>query len=264
MRLPDNSILVYVRNQKAGSEMMWATLSAIMQTPVYRTYKLPFPYINGSEPMRTITDDLFMWTVVRDPLHRAISGYLEILARKASHTKEEASILSQCRHDPTGQFTRFMRLLSSSKDLQFEGMHARPQAILLDVMKQERPKKNGKSRRYDAIAKIENLQIEMPKVLKLAGMDENLIQMNWTVQHHHSHQAREAHGECGDVDWRDPILMKMFCNFYEVDYICLDYNMPRICQDLIPGYGTKTRLRHRRLRDAKEDGKNKESGKAIP
>ena len=103
--------------------------------------------------------------------------------------------------------------------------HAWPAAILIDVV----PLRNRS--RFDAMARVEQLEEDLRHVLTRAGAKE--VDEASLVEFHHSH----AEAKTPRIETADARVMRTFCELYEVDYACFPaYAPPKACFDLDPEY----------------------------
>jgi len=192
---------------------------------------------SGTSPLvPPLGNEDYVWTTVRDPAERVLSGYAETVLR---WPKGQEKPWSSKSGDPTGVFASFLEALGNTSCLSTtrdgtgkmpvpctdQVFHAWPMAILIDVA----PLRNR--RRYDAMARVENLEEDLRHVLTLAGATK--IDLAMLVQDHHSH----AKDDNTQIETANPRVMRAFCRLYEVDYTCFPaYAPPKACVDVYPEF----------------------------
>ena len=99
--------------------------------------------------------------------------------------------------------------------------HVWPAALTMNVF----PSSADAAPRFAAIAHLENMESELAALLRLAGHTNlNLAPLQG---HRHSHAADPC---VANVDPSDPRVMKNFCQLYDADYACFDYDVPAACK----------------------------------
>eukprot|EP00617_Octactis_speculum_P021706 CAMPEP_0185759394 /NCGR_PEP_ID=MMETSP1174-20130828/18142_1 /TAXON_ID=35687 /ORGANISM="Dictyocha speculum, Strain CCMP1381" /LENGTH=196 /DNA_ID=CAMNT_0028439717 /DNA_START=583 /DNA_END=1174 /DNA_ORIENTATION=+ len=165
--------------------------------------------------------------MVRDPWTRAVSAYMEIIFRLTTRgmPKPLKGLIDE--KDATKRFTMFLDAMQGGRPIGKEGFHAWPEALLIDVIADR-----GDGTRFDAIVRIENITEELPEVLHFAGAEK--VSLGSSKNDHHSHSNSSFVNE---IRATDETLMRIFCELYEVDYVCFpSYAPPAICLDLNPTY----------------------------
>ena len=273
---PSGANWMYVRVQKSGSDMLMKGLGAIIGAagdgrPHHRTRRrrrapssspgevpprgralqganyttsqgrrLPFCHPGPCRESRQTGSNapLFAWTVVRDPWPRALSAYAEVTRRcRAADAATFANLSAfSCSAAPSAsrRYAAFVeRLRRGAVDCR-DSFHAWPNALLMDALA---PRAADDPRRFDAVARLERLETELPALLRLAGhaaAELDLGRMHGVLAaHHHSHAADPC---VANVSPSDREALRWFCALYVADYVCLNYTAPRACEGLAPGF----------------------------
>ena len=219
---------VWVRDQKAASRMLWNDLTVITGANASKV-RVPYGHASGfaryAAPDAFVPEDGdFVWTTIREPAAKALSGYAEILLKKTTNKLAIPWAVKDGAH--TRNFANFLEVLATAANLGDEAMHAWPMAILLDVV----PRRGA--RRYDAMARVENLDDELRRILALAGAQSfNEVAME---EFRHSHAKKKTTTK---VTPGHTHLMRLFCKLSQVDYVCFPaYSPPRACVDADPNF----------------------------
>merc|ERR1719221_1352645 len=102
------------------------------------------------------------------------------------------------------RFKAYLRAIHNGDPLGPEAFHGFPQALKVDI-----DIRRGR-RKYDFIAKLENLNNDMAFIAFKIGMTTPLGINNASAQEAHSHK----HGKCGDIDLENEQLQMMLCDLY--------------------------------------------------
>lgn len=160
--------------------------------------------------------DLFLATVIRDPLHRALSGLHEILKRKycydipcAPHPKSKSELVAAFRH-------YVQRYVHGSQDNTDE-MHMLSQA--------------------SSLAGVDGVKYPMNYIGDLANLEEgvksafHLETLNLTVEHGPQNQLDTLDPNLFRLEVKDlpDDLVKQACEAYRDDYCCFDLSIPETC-----------------------------------
>ena len=247
---PDKRRVVYMRNQKAASHVLYRGFAAIMSVGQVERRRVR-QYDGGGE-----MDD-FIFTVVGDPLNTTISvstergtqssnvhlcpplttilsaqAYLEVERRAKRPIDDCAS-----REEATARFVRFLELILQP-NARYELGHARarelfhviPQALKIEHIVSRRSEANdGRGDdaivRYDAIFDIDHMVRDIALLRAELGkgpIDAQLLQPS------RSHSLRKK--SCGELIARDDARVKVkFCDLYAADHACL--GGVRLCEE---------------------------------
>ena len=249
--LPSSATITYIRNQKAGSEVLFHAISNRTTFNFTSTRKC---YVGStSVPKRRVgpnqhdpcfanaaeRGESLLFTVVRDPIETALSAYLELRFRaryrdsKAGRVEFERLFANRnekgdksCNAAPnepdaTNDFLAYLDAVERGAALGREAFHAWPQALKIDRLQAD-------NRRFDAIGRLENLWEDIAALRKAvlrnqasrAGFSSSL------EQHRHSHST----ASCGAVDLSDGRVTETLCRIYRVDYTCFGIPLPVACQ----------------------------------
>ncbi len=165
--LPDHKV-GYVANPKAGCSSIKAMLERIhageadsdIENP-HTDRRIPFPDDIGWDRINQLqADGLYGFTIVRDPVERARSGFCDKIPERATR-KALNAVLG--RKDPleTVTFDDFITALEIQKPEEMDA-HWRPQHLVL-MMDQIK---------YDFIGRIENMAADMARVHADTGLPQ--------------------------------------------------------------------------------------------
>lgn len=241
---------VYVRNYKVGSHMITSNIYA-MTNHSFKKRRVGV-FKKTRYPPTTL-----IWSMVRDPWAKAVSGYMEVMI-KVDNLNGLGNKLREQR-DPATRFKSFLQAEIDGNSLGKSSYHSWPQALLLDVLHSD-PKNKTKQgmKRVDALVRLENSENELLAVLRHAGA-ENVELRAGIDENHHTHADKIY---ATNIPTNDSSIMELFCALFEVDYVCLpSYTPPSMCLELYPGFATGlqplalTKLRGNGKEDKTRNGK---------
>ena len=243
-----NTTVVYVRNQKAASQMWCSSLNKLLDL----NYRKRQRCLLGDQWLKPSRNRVF-FSFVRDPLDAAISGYMEVAliienhvppkCRKKSKGGQfmcfggqdlalvQSAFGAQSRSlgtnncidaaDATGRLIHYLRLLESRSEMVAGIHHSFPQAVKLDHV----GPRYGEGNRYDFLGNIKFLEEDTNEIRKHLGATGpfNLQVLN---AHRHSHKDQSC---ASLINRNNPELLNLVCRLYEVDYTCLGYPIPPSC-----------------------------------
>jgi hypothetical protein len=221
--------MAYVRNQKAASEYLIATMARLFEARhLYGGYVLPTTE-EGKSKVATerAAASSVLWTVVRDPIDTVLSGYMQ-LSLWPEHDK--LSPLPRWRQMPcseplpdsqtrsTARFDAFLDDLVAGRPLGYSFHHVYPQALKIDVHE------GGLPLPIKAIGRLENLNADLTQIASRYGRVANVTIPPAVRAHSH------AADPCIRIE-RTPQIMSKLCRLFEVDYACFpSYPRPAACK----------------------------------
>lgn len=228
--------VVYVRNQKVASMMLFGKDGVVdilgLRRDEAKINKSKMPFIWNEQNNSTYlaphsySPNKFMFTVVREPLHKFVSGYIEVSLRNGYYGGKRGGFWKK----PCGQarFKLFVQELLSHKHLTKDVFHAWPQALLINVG------------RLDAIARLERFASDAATLRQAVHNGESVrlttdAQLLLSVPSH-KHRSHP----CSKVNLSRPDVMRKLCPAIEVDYICFPYPPPDICCKLFPDFAASS------------------------
>ena len=229
---------MYVRAQKAGSFML---LQLLLRASQQKNINGPLLQLCDPGPCggeRGGETPRFTWTAVRDPWPRALSAYAEVVHRgqlnfpgvepPAPAFANVTAISCDTELSATRRYSLFLELLRSGRLVYREIFHSWPVALLIDTLSPT------DARRFDAIARIESIERDLPALLNLTGIEVTAalgFEGSRLREHQHSNAAEPCIARVSRVN---PSVLRPFCELYHVDYACFNYTAPPACRTLVP------------------------------
>ena len=223
--------MAYVRNQKAASEYLIATMARLFGARhLYGGNVLPTTE-EGKSKVATerAAASSVLWTVVRDPIDTVLSGYMQLSHWPAEHDKlsplprwrqmpcSEASETGDSQTRSTARFDAFLDDLVAGRPLGYSFHHVYPQALKIDVHA------GGLPLPLKAIGRLENLNADLTQIASRYGRVAN-VTIPPAVRAHSN-----AADPCSRIE-RTPQIMSKLCQLFEVDYACFPaYPRPAAC-----------------------------------
>ena len=225
-----NGTILYVRNQKVGSEMI---MSSARHSPLGPQKPLDYagrfprgdvPSLSYATPA-ALPADFFVFSIVGEPGTVAAKAYLEISRRRTRPQKLEPTVeadggLGAYRGIPcdaagaTRRFRTFLEELANGTDLGREAFHAWPQALKLAVV----APRGG--RRFDALGRLERVGEDLAEVRAAVGAASPPGHDRHVLGRHHHTTAGLA---CARPDLGDGDVRRLLCDLYAADYACFGY-----------------------------------------
>jgi len=191
---------------------------ADMNTTFYSSYSGASP--DFTVAMGTVAtvglQDLFLATVVQDPLHRALSGLHETLKRKyceevpcAPHPKSKSEWVAA--------FRLYVQNYLHGTQQDGNEVHMLSQASFLAGV-------DGVKYPMDYIGDLANLEEEVKSAFHLETL-------NLTVEHGPQNQVDTLDPNLFRLEVKDlpDDLVKLACEAYHDDYCCFDFSIPETC-----------------------------------
>ena len=227
-----NGTILYVRNQKVGSDMI---MSSARHSPLGPEKPLSYagrfprgavPSLAYAAPAR-LPDDFFVFSIVGDPATVAAKAYLEISRRRTRPQKYERDVevrggLGAYRRIPcdaasaTARFRTFLEELANGTDLGPEAFHAWPQALKLAVVAPRGPE----GRRFDALGRLEHIAEDFGEVRAAVGVVAPGHDRHGVLGRHHHTTAGLP---CARPDLADDGVRRLLCDLYAADFACFGY-----------------------------------------
>ena len=224
--------LVYVRNQKAASQVLTYELARIFDAAGPRQEGVLL------QPLAPANESTFLFSFVREPLDAALDAYLELrnlapvrsleyrttMARAMGGDSAGgafATTLQPCRNasDATRQFASFLQAVRRGDALGGDAYHFFPQSLKLDHVEwgaTAAATGSGRTRGYDALGRVERFEADVMDMRTVLGLPRaNLSAVLQSRRHSHRHEA------CARIDRSDAALRRSFCELFAVDYSCL-------------------------------------------
>ena len=225
--------LFYVRNQKAASSFV---IDAMRRQFKRRAAMILKPYaLDGARPTSAHEgifhegSGSFTFSIVRNPVSAARSGYMEVSRRRTgasmadgtSSAGESATYrrLSCARADE--RYAAFLQTVIDGAPMGPELFHAFPQALKLSA-----------ATHYDVLLQHESLNASVGgqlHALRRAGLD--LLSRGFELRPPDTHKLN-ASGllGCEGINFRAPMIAPLFCKLYAADYACgFGYERLREC-----------------------------------
>ena len=235
----------YIRNQKVASQAVVSHLrsgAAGFARGQMQSYLLPYG-LHGF-PKRERGD--FTFSVIREPMEAARAAYLEVSRRRAGAAPAQRLSSSRqarggdgggvggmsyrslpCAAGPRSaertaeRYLAFLHDVERGSDLGTETFHAYPQALKLSVASW-----------MDAFVRLERLGADGPfsgqRLMHRSGI--SLPSMHAAAPKHVTASTRRD--ACAfNITAR---LERVMCRFYQADYACLPYELPRACRSSSP------------------------------
>ncbi len=223
--------MAYVRNQKAASEYLIATMARLFGGRQILHSVLPTTEEGKSKVVtESAAASSVLWTVVRDPIDTVLSGYMQLSQWPAEHDKlsplprwrqmpcSEASETGDSETRSTARFDAFLDDLVAGRPLGYSFHHVYPQALKIDVHA------GGLPLPIKAIGRLENLNADLTQIASRYGRVAN-VTIPPAVRAH-SNAAKF----CSRIE-RTPQIMAKLCHLFAVDYACFPvYPRPAACK----------------------------------
>jgi len=216
----------WVRNNKAGSEMLQRGVPIMIQPPLGAwTSKNFFKYGDDREK---VDPSVYVWAMVRQPWERTVSGYQQIIYQIYGHRPREPKTnvtdAIKAHLDPTEAFLAFLEAVRDGMSVGRDGFHVFPQAMLIDTI----APRGGEKKRFDSITKLESASEDLPEILTTLGATDFDIATPLS-NHHHSWEGLANR----KINETDPRIARIFCKLYEVDFVCFNYKPPPQCAPIL-------------------------------
>jgi len=220
--------LLYVRNQKAASQLWVNSLDLLVGAPDVGADASRLQTTRVVD--QSVAERSFIFTMVREPLDTALDGYLEV-RNKAMYKEEEQQFVTRLFNNTAGadscgsqeiateHFYRFLKALQAREPFGDEIWHVFPQAVKIDHVEASED-----GQRYDAIGKVETFLADLNALRAVSGVPPmsaaDLDTASEPFRHSHATQS------CASVDWSDERLRRVATELYAVDYLCFNYSWP--------------------------------------
>lgn len=225
--------MTYVRNQKAASDYLISALAAVFRSKLKVKHAVLPTVPSSVVPARAPTS--WLWTVVREPIQTAVSGYLQLSSWPAAHDqlKPQAAWRAMPCSRPnstaaasTRRFDAFLEDLVHARPLGYSVHHVYPQALKINVHGAVEGSGTNRPLAFSAIGRVESLASDVLDIARQYGAVDSPALPVAVAAHVHSHSA----DPCRNIEMTRSIMHKL-CFLYAVDYACFPvYRHPVGCQ----------------------------------
>eukprot|EP00928_Gymnodinium_smaydae_P045879 TRINITY_DN3053_c0_g2_i1.p1 TRINITY_DN3053_c0_g2~~TRINITY_DN3053_c0_g2_i1.p1 ORF type:complete len:335 (+),score=41.26 TRINITY_DN3053_c0_g2_i1:191-1195(+) len=240
--------VLYIRNEKAGSEYMLAHMAKMFGENIGAQNLAPLKNYTPAQPSprealsstggeqrnylgqkskldlltsidRDVGQDWNVFTVVRDPIDVAIAAYLEISYRlyKIGYTQPNLTFQAMpcdSKVQANERFKSYLKTLRNGEKISSEVFHAYPQALKVDL------NFTNRNNTFDLIADVDQLSRDLCGFSSYPCDDVEPP----TDKQSHSHKTEPCF-----PDLSDSVIMKELCDLYQVDFECFGYTLPPAC-----------------------------------
>lgn len=246
----EGSTLAYVSNQKVGSSSMQFAFGALDHEQSFK-HAVPYsavqhpreenhPHIHQWVPNINTTQfwnlsfaqgklkDKFLFTVVRDPLATAWSGYTEVSHRAG----DDLALVTPC-NTSDDRYLEYLDLMKNGRLRAEEAYHSFPQSVKVDVLKTL----NRDS--FDFIVRLEHFEVDMRALfaqLKNPPVETTIQEFlhrfnHWNEQNPHSRDSscdQDIEKTSSEIGLNDQTC-RVACDLYDSDFACFGYTRPKCC-----------------------------------
>lgn len=207
--------LLYVRNQKAGSSLLYSHMSQFFPNTTCRTGLARHPLA----PVERRARDDVVFTVVREPFDVALSAYCEVRRRQACPRCDWTRVERfprWCGVRPSDEFDRYLDDVRSGRFVSDEAFHSYPQTV-----------KTLTSYRLEVVVRADALHAGLRGLAKLVGT--SFVAMNATSKDRHTTRSDAC---CAGVRPLSSRLAARLCALYASDFECFGFPRPAVCQSV--------------------------------
>lgn len=247
---PDHCSVAYVRNLKAGSDAIIKRHHDLLPDE-YSSDKGGLKLNRCGRGQNCYFDRKpFRWTMVRDPMRRALSAYGQIYGTESPQRihgfgfedalTRKAGLGGKCRsRTNTLRYSRFLEAVIRGQpfaELQHDGRHLWPQALLLGLSGRLHMKEGpARVRVLDAIGLLEQADADFSLLRSTMTHDHSKKNVRDELYHNATrerggHQQTARNPCLRSIDYSHPRLQRALCELYRVDYACFPvYQRPVWC-----------------------------------